>query len=198
MGARSRHGQRDALGEALIDAAARAILIRGFPSMTMHHVAELAGVHVDELRMQCRRKESLFTAIVDRAAALLTTPLDEAVTLPGSDRERLDVLFQRKLGAVDANRNVFLVAIKRHLRPDEFPIVPALSGGVSRLQLYLSKLEEWFAAHVSSPTDTDPTLRAHLVGGAVVGFLAHWAASGGRHRAVDHFRAFSAIAAPTS
>ncbi len=165
-----------------VDAAARAILLRGFPSCTMRLVAEQANLPLARVRAEFPRKDGLVKAIVDRAAGLFTTPLDAPVTAD-ADRERLRELLTKQLAAVDANRDVFLVAITRHFRPDEYPIVPPLSGSISRLQLYFTKLEDWIRKHLAATDAHDPALRAHLVGGAVVGLLVHWAGYGGRRHA---------------
>lgn len=176
----------------LIDAAARAILFRGFPGCTLRHIAEQADLPLERVRTQFSRKNCLITAIVDHAAGLFTTPLDAAVTA-SADRERLMALLEKQLAAVDANRDVFLVAITRHFRPDEYPIVPPLPGRISRLQLYFTKLEEWIAKHLAPTKSSDAAVRAHLVGGAVLGMLMHWAARGGRRRATGYASSIAAI-----
>lgn len=148
----------------------------------MRLVAEQANLPLERVRAEFPRKDCLVKAIVDRAAGLFTTPLDAPVTAD-TDRERLTELLTKQLAAVDANREVFLVAVTRHFRPDEYPIVPPLSGSISRLQLYFTKLEAWVTTHLAATETSDAALRAHVIGGAVVGLLMHWATRGGRCRA---------------
>ncbi len=111
-----------ATSEAVIDVAARTLLARGFSDLTLRHVADDAGLSLEELHAVFHRRECLVHAIVDRAAALFTLPLDAAVTAPGN-HERLEDLLVRQLGTVDANRDVFLVAILRLLRPADYPVL---------------------------------------------------------------------------
>lgn len=181
-----------AAGDSLVDAAARAILLRGFPSCTLRHVADQAELPLAHVRAHFSRKSCLITAVVDRAAALFTTPLDGAVTAH-TDRARLTALLEEQLAAVDANRDVFMVAITRLFRPDEYPIVAPLGGGMSRLQLYFAKLEEWIDTHLSPTKTADAAVRAHVVGGATVGLLMHWAACGGRRRAGGYACSIAAV-----
>lgn len=180
-----KRGTAHTTGDPLIDAAARAILIRGFPSCTLRHVAEQANLPLDHVRTRFPRKNCLVTTIVDHAVGLFTTPLDAAVTAR-ADRERLMALLDEQLAIVDANRDVFMVAITRQFRPDEYPIVPPLPGGISRLQLYFTKLAQWIATHLAPTRTSDTAVRAHILGGAIVGLLMCWAARGGRRRAVGY------------
>lgn len=170
-----------ALGEELVDAAASAILLRGFPSVTLRHVAEIAGVDVADVRATFPQKKCLVTAVVDRAAALFTIPFDAPVA-GTSARERLEELLLAQLGAIDSKRSVFLVTVGRHLRPDEYPIVPPLTGGLSRVGLYFARLEEWLAANAEVGADA---VRARIVGGAVMGSVFHWVERGGHRHARD-------------
>lgn len=138
-----------AIGEAVIDVAARTLLARGFSDLTLRHVADDAGLSLEDLHAVFHRKECLVHAIVDCAAALFTLPLDAAVTAHGN-HERLEDLLVTQLGTVDANRDVYLVAILRLLRPADYPVlVPPLSSGLSRLEHYFVRFEDWLATHVT-------------------------------------------------
>ena len=174
-------GQSTHSSEALIDVAARVIVARGFTAMTLRDVADAAGVRDELVESAFHRKESLVTAIVDRAAALFTCPLDEGMAVDG-DRERLEALLVRHLALVDENRDLFLVAILRLLRPTDYPAaVPPLESGLSRLEHYLVRFDEWLGTNVRR---TDPPIvSGHIAGGAIVGMLARWAANGGGERA---------------
>lgn len=148
--------------------------------MNLRDVADAAGVRDELVEGAFHRKESLVTAIVDRAAALFTYPLDEGMSLDG-DRERLEALLVRQLALVDDNRELFLVAILRLLRPTAYPAtVPPLESGVSRLEHYLVRFDEWLSTNVRQ---TEPRIvSGHIAGGAIVGTLAQWAANGGGER----------------
>lgn len=184
-----------ATSEAVIDVAARTLLAHGFSDLTLRHVADDAGLSLDELHAVFDRKEALVHAIVDRAAALFTLPLDAAVTAPGNP-ERLEELLVRQLGAVDANRDVFLVAILRVLRPADYPVVvPPLSSGLSRLEHYLVRFEDWLATHITPSSEGEPALQGHVGGGAVVALLTHWASRGGLDRAAEHAGSLAAMLA---
>ncbi len=186
---------RLATSEAVIDVAARTLLARGFSDLTLRHVADDAGLSLDELHAVFDRKECLVHAIVDRAAALFTCPLDAAVTAPGNP-ERLEELLVRQLGTVDANRDVFLVAILRLLRPADYPVlVPPLSSGLSRLEHYFVRFEDWLATHVTPSSEGKPALPGHVGGGAVVGLLTHWASRGGLDCAAAHAGSLAAMLA---
>lgn len=169
------------MSEVLIDVAARVIVARGFAAITLRDVADAAGIQNEVVESVFHRKESLVTAIVDRAAALFTTPLDEGVAVDG-DRERLETLLVRQLTLVDENRDLFLVAILRLLRPTEYPVVvPRLEFGLTRLEHYFFRFDEWLSTNVRQ---TEPRIvNGHVAGGAIVGMLARWAANGGNERA---------------
>lgn len=149
--------------------------------MTLSDVADAAGVRDEIVESAFQRKESLVTAIVDRAAALFTCPLDEKMAVD-DDRERLEVLLVRQLALVDENRDLFLLAILRLLRPTEYPVaVPPLASGLSRLEHYLVRFDEWLSTNVRQ---REPRIvSGHVAGGAIVGILVRWAANGGGEHA---------------
>lgn len=161
--------------------------------MTFDDVAERAGVRVEDVGAIFHRKDCLLTAIVDRAAALFTLPLDEAPNVDG-DHDRLEALLTRQLHLVDENREVFLVAILRLLRPSEHPgTLPPLATGLSRLEHYFSRFDDWLEVSVSARRSGSPMLTGHVAGGAVVGMLTRWASNGGVERAADWSRPLASM-----
>lgn len=174
-------GRATHASEAVLDIAARLIVDRGLAAITLGHVAEEAGVGEDVMEAAFHRKECLLTAIVDRAAALFTCPLDERPA-SGGDHERIEALLIRQLAAVDENRALFLVAILKLLRPTEYPgALPPLASGLSRLEHYLVRFDEWLRINVRDTAS--PIVSGHVGGGAMVGVLSRWAADGGVDRA---------------
>lgn len=179
--------------ELLIDAAARVIATRGFTAITLRDVAHAAGVGDDDVEAAFSRKDGLVTAIVDRAAALFTFPFDERPTVSGN-RERLEALLMRQLGIVDENRDLFVAAILMLLRPaDHRVIIPPLDSGLSRLEHYLVRFDEWLEASVTSRSKDRSTLTGCAAGGAVVGILTRWARHGGVERAKDWSRPLASM-----
>ena len=74
--------------DLMIRAAARAILLRGFPGCTTRLVADQAGVSLEQVRRQFPRRECLVTAVVGRAAGLFNMPLASPANAD-TDRKRL-------------------------------------------------------------------------------------------------------------
>jgi TetR/AcrR family transcriptional regulator len=85
----NREENREAVRERLLDAALTLFNEKGYPATSVREIVAAAGVTKPVLYYYFSSKEGIFQAIMERARAIYSREMEEALTFHGTYRERL-------------------------------------------------------------------------------------------------------------
>lgn len=118
-----RQARSRAMVDAILDAAARVLIERGYAGTTTNAVAEVAGVSVGSLYQYFPNKDSLITALHQRHALQMRTLLDAALERHQAStlREALQGVVESAVEAHQLDADLHRVLERQLQGLDQFP-----------------------------------------------------------------------------
>jgi AcrR family transcriptional regulator len=175
-------GRRGESREAIMTAAERLFLQRGFGSVSMDELAEAAGVARRTLYNQFASKEKIFRAMLDRVSAELESAFPPGIETQGDVEDVLRLLAKV---IVDLHKNPEYLGFLRMVVADsrQFPWIAKEFAAVmdpqtGRLARYLGHLTDLGILNCRNPT-----LAAHQFMG-IINEFSLWPWMIGRQRAL--------------
>lgn len=161
QGGRTKRQDATRKAEAVLAAAKRLFLQRGFDAVTMDAVARVAGVSKATLYAHFRSKEALFAAVVGAETARINSSMWPAAAEQGGDVAETLRQVARSFFAVFMNEQSFLMqravigAMAHHPSLGRFVLEIGPDAFLGKIAAFLAAADE--AGHLSLP---DPKLAA--------------------------------------
>lgn len=173
--------------ETILEAAAKALAVRGFKEATMQAIAKEAGYAPASLYSYFRSKAEIFEALVALLTKELLATFDEPAPRGLTFTQQLELLLTRQLELADRRREMFQVFFQMRSEAD---FVPRKKGAAPRVRgyaLYCQRLAKWIEERATADElGGHPAEQvAHAFVGITNAFFLRWLASDPGERIAD-------------
>jgi AcrR family transcriptional regulator len=145
--------------EAILEAAIRVLVARGYERTTTIAVAERAGVSVGSLYQYFPNKEALVAALAERHSAVLLARVDEALATLDARDPRAAVRALVRIGVEGHRMNPRL----HKILAEQVPRVGRLKAAIDTGDALATKVAAWLKSGRGSFSRRDPDAAAFVV-----------------------------------
>jgi AcrR family transcriptional regulator len=154
-----RQARSKAMVEAILEAATRVLVARGYEGTTTIAVAEQAGVSIGSLYQYFPNKEALVAALAERHSAELLARVDELLATMDARQPRAAIRALVRAG-VDGHR----IHPRLHkILAEQVPRIGRLKVAMDTSNVIAAKFAAWLKSGRSSLSRRDPDAAAFVV-----------------------------------
>lgn len=173
--------------ETILEAAAKALAVRGLKAASMQAIAKEAGYAPASLYSYFRSKDEIFDALVALLTKEILATFDEPAPRGLTFTQELELLLSRQLELVDRRRDMFQIFFQLGSDADFVPHKKGAAPRARGYELYCQRLAKWIEE--SAAAGDLGEYRAEHAARALVGitnaFFLHWLAGDSSKRLAD-------------